>query len=886
MKKVQYLNYLVLILALCCMSAGLYGQATISGKISTEEGEPLAGVTVAVKGSSSGSISGSDGTFSVKASEGQVLVFSYVGFRTEERTIGNSSTINVTMAEDIISLSDIVVTATRVPVRKIHTTTAINQVSERTMRLTQPETFAEAIQSIPGLTVENSQGRKPTYNIRGFPSGNTYVTTLLDGLPLSGFASRSAGTAEYLGLDKNVETIEVVRGSGATLFGRSAAAGAVNIITKTGGEEVHGNVSFTRFNNVVGDNHRFNGDFDYRADFNINGPISEKLRFNFGGYLLNDSGVKEWGQKDKGTQFRANFDYLISEKSKIRVYGMWGNNQFNNITDSPWDLNKGQLADGWENFNTFYPDNSSLNFTSTLFTSVFSPAATALLDASGNEITQNQVDDNREEVIGGHVGLSATFDLGGGFSITENIRFQDNGWRDQNEITFSAFYGADDNILRLNANSNGQINDIVNETRLNYTLTSGTATHNFSAGVYFSRAKYDRFGGLHWYRSNVSPTPTYSWFGPPGTPPPTRFSLSSTTSHQEENVTSFFIGDEMTFNDKLRVNVGLRYDQMTGFFNNDPEEIDGLDFDPASLVENELDFKDWSGSIGLNYSLNQRSAIYGSLLRAFSLPSVGLATPLPEKNEIVINTEVGYRAAFGDLAVDIALFNTVINNRLASVFDPGPGGVTFVTRPVGKNTVRGTEIQLTYAPKEVSGLLFRSNITFQQSHFDGLQIALDKNSSGMTDVDIDGNLFGLDLVTLNADSNDYAIDVTGNQVHNTPNFIFTFNTTYTSTYFGLGYDVVHYAGRFAGALNLYETPNFTNHNFNIYGQLPVGENSIRLGVRVKNMFNSANPQQLVLGSANDEVLRQKQATPDFNNILGFATVQIPRRILLTLSYDF
>ena len=49
----------------------------------------------------------------------------------------------------------------------------------------------------------------------------------------------------------------------------------------------------------------------------------------------------------------------------------------------------------------------------------------------------------------------------------------------------------------------------------------------------------------------------------------------------------------MVFNDKLSINAGIRFDRMTGFFNNDPEEIDGLDYDPAELEENELDFSNF-----------------------------------------------------------------------------------------------------------------------------------------------------------------------------------------------------------------------------------------------------------------------------------------------------
>ncbi len=907
MKKHLHLKFYFLLMCFSLMSLCVSAQNTINGKIMSTDGEPLVGVSILVKGTTNGTVSDLEGNFQMQASEGDVLVFSYTGMKGKEMVVGKETTISVEMSEDASTLSDIVVTATRQPIRKIQTTTAISTIGKEEITLLQPESFGEAIQSTPGVTVENSQGRKSSFNIRGFPSGNTYVTTMLDGLPLSGFAGRSAGVAEFHGLDRNVERVEVVRGSGATLFGRAAAAGAVNIITKTGGEKIGGEISITKFNNVVGDDHQFSGDFDYRVDFNINGPIADKLRFNVGGYVMEDSGYKEWAQKDKGTQFRANFDYLISEKSSIRIYGMWGNNQFNNLTDIPYNLATGEVADGWENFNTFYPDNTQLDFESTLQGSdinapaVFLPAFLTfpISDADGNNITQNQVEANREEVIGGQIGLTANIDLGGGFRFIEKIRFQTFDWRDQNEISLESFYTVAAPILRLNANSNGAINDIVNETRLEYNVDIGNSKHNFSLGFYFSNAEYDRFGGLHWYTSTVDPSPTYGWFGPPGTPPLEIFTNSTTTSHQEEGVTSFFFGDEMVFNEKLRINAGIRYDKMTGFFNNDPEEIDGIDFNPAVVVENDLEFDDFSGSIGVNYMFNQRSAIYGSFLRAFSLPSVGLATPVPEKNEIVINGELGYRVGVGDLGIDVGVFNTVIDNRLATVFDPDPNSMqTFVVKPVGKNTVRGGELQLTYAPSQVKGLLFRASFTLQQSEFDGLTIALDKSDDDddettpdVPDVDVNGNLFGLTLVELNRENDDFAIDVTGNQVHNTPTFIFSFNAGYTSKYFGVGFDALHYGGRYVTSLNLYETPDLTILNANIFGQYPLANNSkIRLGLRIKNLLDTSLPQQLVLGSTNDDLLVQQQATPNFNNgtndILGFGISQIPRRILLTIGYDF
>jgi len=882
------------LLLLLFITSFTYSQ-TVSGTITGDEGEALVGASVMVKGSVTGTVTDLDGNYTVNASSGDVLSISYVGMLTQDIAIGSLNQVDITLKTDATSFSDIVVTATRQPVRKIRTTTAITTIGNEELTAMQPESIAEALVSAPGVTVENSQGRKSNYNIRGFPSGNTYVTTLLDGLPLNGFASRSAGTSEYLALDKNIERVEVVRGSGATLFGRAAGAGAVNLIQRSGGDEMSGTVSLTKFNNVMGEGHPNKGDFDFRIDYNINGPISDDIKFSLGGYFMEDSGYKEWGNKDKGSQISGNLDFDVSDNVKLRVYGIIGNNQFNNLTDTPVDLGTGKLADGWENYNTYYPTTDQLNFTSTLRTSVFAPFqfTSPILDVNGNTIIQNQAIDNREEVIGGLAGLSLDIKLSDKVSLVQKLRLSSYEWRDQNEISLTTFYNVNSNILRLNANSDGDIRDFINETRLQFAAGGDNSKHLISIGTYISRAKYDRFGGLHWYTSNVSPRPTYGWFGPPGTPPLDYYTLSATTSYQEENVVSVFAGDEMSF-DKLSINVGARFDQMTGFFNNDPGTVGGVDYDPATLDKNELKFSNFSGSIGANYLLNDRTAIYGSFVRAFSLPSVGLGTPLPEKDEIVNNAELGVRFGIGDLGVDLGFFKTTIDNRIASVFDPNAAaGQTFIPRPVGKNNVTGTELLLTFAPSNIRGLLIRGSVTLQNSEYDGFQVPLDnidhdrdETTPTIPEASID-NLFGLELVTIDAAAQRYAIDATGNRVQNTPNLIYSIVAGYNRDNFGISYDMVHYGGRFATALNLYETPDLTIANATVYYKIGLNNGAkLKLGVRVKNLFDTAGTQQLVLGGTNDSVLVQKQRTPDFDGVLGFGITQIPRRILLTVGYDF
>ena len=81
---------------------------TVSGKVSDANGEPLAGVAVMIKGTKSGAQTDFDGNYTIQASNSQVLVFSYLGMKTQEIVV-SSSTINVKMQEDAKQLDDVVV---------------------------------------------------------------------------------------------------------------------------------------------------------------------------------------------------------------------------------------------------------------------------------------------------------------------------------------------------------------------------------------------------------------------------------------------------------------------------------------------------------------------------------------------------------------------------------------------------------------------------------------------------------------------------------------------------------------------------------------------------------------------------------------------------------
>ncbi len=868
-------------------STAIFAQGTVTGTVSDESNAPIFGATVQVKDGTVGVVTDENGAYTIQANEGDVLLFSYIGFGRKQAVVGADGVVNIQLAEDISRLNEVVVSSTRKPVRKLQTTTSINSIGLADLETIKPESFSEALQNTPGVTVDESQGRKGGFNIRGFPGGN-FVTTLIDGMPVSGIAGQSGGVQEFFGLDPNVERIEVVRGAAATLFGRSSAAGAVNIISKTGGTETKGSFSITKYNNTANEGHIYDGDFDYRVDFNLNGPISEKLRYNVGGYIINDSGVKEQANKDKGFQLRANLDWLITDKSNIRFYTGYFDNEFQNIIGTVWDMQNERLADGWNARSTFYNNplgSEVLNQDLGVRQAFFNPAP-AVNAANGSALTWNPAE-SIERAKGINFGVDANFHLGNDWYFSEKIRYNDFFLRDINDLNLTTIFELDDTTTRLNANALNQNRDLLTETRFSKLFKGESAEHSLTFGLYYSDAKRDRLGFNYFYGSNVSPRPMFTTlfgFGNGSFTDPTlpqTVYISNTSSHREETATGLFVGDEMVFNEKLSINAGFRYDWQKGFISNDPEEIreNSIDYDPATEEENEIKLEDYSFSVGANYLTGETSAVYANFTRSFTFQTVDEVDDEFLDNEVVKNFEVGYRAGLGDLTFDVTYFNTNIDNSVSTVFDNDVGG--FVDRPAGSYKINGGEIALAYTPKMVRGLLLSGSFTLQNSEFDDFVEGID--DATVEAINDSGNVLGLDLVT---EGGATALNLTGNQVRQQPKTIFNLNLAYNGKNWGANFGGFTYTGLYYDNANIYGKQNLSVYNTGAYVKFPLGNDELRLSLLVKNIFDGTNAQNIFTAGGLDEVIQSTIADPNYTNQLAFAINQNPKRVLFTIGYSF
>lgn len=230
--KTKFNGFLTLLLAFV-VQITFAQERTISGTV-TEESGALPGVSVLVKGTSSGQETDFDGKYSIKAKAGDVLVFRYLGYKTVERTVGNANSINVKLEQESNVLDEIVVVGYGTTTKKSYVGTASTVKAENL----EAKNFTNVTQTlageIAGVTVINTSGQPGTIGtvrIRGYgsPLGNRAPLYVVDGIPYNGtFELNSINTSD-------IQSTTVLKDATATaIYGSRGANGVILITTKSG----------------------------------------------------------------------------------------------------------------------------------------------------------------------------------------------------------------------------------------------------------------------------------------------------------------------------------------------------------------------------------------------------------------------------------------------------------------------------------------------------------------------------------------------------------------------------------------------------------------------------------------------------------------------------
>ncbi|NQX82176.1 MAG: SusC/RagA family TonB-linked outer membrane protein [Flavobacteriaceae bacterium] len=225
----------------------IHAQKTVTGTVS-DDGGPLPGVTVLVKGTQTNASTDFDGKYSIEVTEGEVLVFSYVGLTTKEVTVGSDNIIDVTMQGDN-ALDEVVVTAFGVKRQKKslgYATTTITSDDLTEVSASNPfESLSGKIAGVD-ITAPAQNGASTKVIMRGFSSlSNNSPLYIVDGSPINNSANSSVDggvSRSYDGgtgindLDpNNIASMTVLKGAtAAAIYGSRASNGAIIITTKSG----------------------------------------------------------------------------------------------------------------------------------------------------------------------------------------------------------------------------------------------------------------------------------------------------------------------------------------------------------------------------------------------------------------------------------------------------------------------------------------------------------------------------------------------------------------------------------------------------------------------------------------------------------------------------
>ncbi|MCL4483669.1 MAG: TonB-dependent receptor [Bacteroidetes bacterium] len=258
--------------------AGYAQELNVKGVVtSADDGQPIPGATVVVKGKTTGVITNLDGAYSLKVPGNSTLIFSFVGLKSQEVAVNNRTTINVVLASATEAIEEVVVVGYGTQKKSV-VTGAISSVKSKDLEKVSPGRVEQALQGrVSGVTVAANSGQPgsaATIRVRGvttFGDGGNNPLWVVDGVVVD------AGGIGYLN-QSDIESIEVLKdAASAAIYGTRAATGVILVTTKKGSV---GKLSVT-----------------YNGFYGISGPakILNLLNATQYGALLNERSVAGGG---------------------------------------------------------------------------------------------------------------------------------------------------------------------------------------------------------------------------------------------------------------------------------------------------------------------------------------------------------------------------------------------------------------------------------------------------------------------------------------------------------------------------------------------------------------------------------------------------------------
>ncbi|MGB0930393.1 MAG: carboxypeptidase-like regulatory domain-containing protein [Chitinophagales bacterium] len=238
---------------LCMMTLhiGLMAQTTITGTVTETDNQPLPGVNIVIKGTTTGTVTDIDGKYSIETKQGDILVFSFLGYENQERAVGSSNDISIVLKTDEQQLSEFVVTALGFKEQRDKMSSTYSRIAGDDVVQRGENKIIDGISGkASGVRVSGTSGDPGSganIQIRGQNTitGDNQPLIIVDGVPFNNDWLRGDGSESDAGVTQqsrlndlnpeDIESFQVYKGASAgALYGTRAMNGAIVITTKRG----------------------------------------------------------------------------------------------------------------------------------------------------------------------------------------------------------------------------------------------------------------------------------------------------------------------------------------------------------------------------------------------------------------------------------------------------------------------------------------------------------------------------------------------------------------------------------------------------------------------------------------------------------------------------
>ncbi|MGF7073131.1 TonB-dependent receptor [Mucilaginibacter sp. R-33] len=216
--------------------AQLNGSYILSGKVNDDQGKPLIGATVSIKGTTNKTSTDTTGKFSLTTSAKlpYTLVFTAVGYQPQEFYIKNAnSAVNITLTTQSLLVNEVVVTASRKEEKLLRSPVAIEKLSITALKQSPGPSFYDALENVKGVQMTTTSITLKVPNTRGFNSPNNFrFMQLVDGVDMQS-ATLGVPLGNAIGpTELDIASVEITPGAAAALYGTNAINGLSNLFTK------------------------------------------------------------------------------------------------------------------------------------------------------------------------------------------------------------------------------------------------------------------------------------------------------------------------------------------------------------------------------------------------------------------------------------------------------------------------------------------------------------------------------------------------------------------------------------------------------------------------------------------------------------------------------